>query len=190
MAAIPRLNARADSLTLTIDFLSQDRTEVVEQWIVQSDGLRSTDGLMPELESLANSPGSTPRYSLEVTERRVEWGASGESLEILLRTAADRAVEVGFTVAVNTFVSWLQRRTSARTHTMDDQSAERHAKIAVVLKDSSISTEDLTTKSMSNSETSATIVLWHEESRTRYTVTLRGIGGTVHQSRVKWERVD
>ncbi len=182
--------SRADSAIVVVQFLDEERVESVEDWVIQVSGLQSTEGLAAQVINLARQPGAMPRYSLAVTERRTEWGAAGESIEFLLRTAGDRATDAVLALAFAELAHWLRRRVVPEPPVLESDSAERHARWAVCVNNAAVRVDDLEVLGLDSEPGGAVVVLQHAPTRTRYTVRLSTVGDGVHQSTIKWERTE
>ena len=181
--------SRADSVTVIVHFLNEERVESLEDWIIEATGLDTTNGLAAKVSDLAFEPGSMPRYSLTVTERRIEWGASGESIEFVLTTAGDRATEAALAFAFAELAQWLRRHTRAVPDVPDEQSVVRHAKWAACVSNNDLSSEDFEVLGVEKEPGTAIVRLLHAPSQTLYTVRLSIVDDVVHRSSIKWERL-
>jgi len=178
---------RADSVLIVVQFLDDERVESVEDWVLEAGGLQTIDGLAAKVLALASEPGAMPRYTLSTTENRVDWGAAGESIEVLLRTAGDRAFDAALAAAFAELARWLRRRVSSQVAPSED-SVERHARMTLCVRYKWLRAQDLQTRRITTDEGRAVVALHHAPTQTLYTVRLRTIDDVVHLAAITWER--
>lgn len=187
----------ADQVRVEVRFKSWlDADDEPEFWVLESDGAEwSKDWLSRQLVELAafdaeRSCCGRGNYTLDVTDRKTEWGASGAAVEAILTLSQNLLSEATW-VALGALGQKLATRLKEKhpdwsAPPMTQEQARESAKWAVLMRYRELTHETLDIRSVEFvDDRTVHVVLKETTSGLTYTVEIVGHSESVRRSRIR-----